>query len=148
MVFQVKAMNQSSHLMYGTSNKTLYLMMSQLAKYMKLSKLRFYIATQPKPQLGEDASTTESEHNDESSFEDQDEIIEVSDNQSLSRESSYSAQGQDQDQVSLHHPGATDHSLPTDHVTDYPVVSEIHFIVPEILQEDAVVLQDVTYLRP
>lgn len=35
-----------------------------------------------------------------------------------------------------------DHSIATNHpvITDPPVVSEIHFLLPEILQEDAVVL--------
>lgn len=111
---------------------------------VKLPKLRFYIATQPKPQSVKDASTTESEHKDDDScFED--EVIEVSDSQSLSLVSSYSDQDQDQDQVSLHHPVATDRSIATNHpdiTDDGQVVSEIHFLLPEILQEDAVVLQD------
>ncbi|KAK0154137.1 hypothetical protein N1851_003761 [Merluccius polli] len=96
---------------------------------VKLPKLRFYIVTQAKPQSSEESSTTEHEHRDDDcSFEDQDGITEVSDSQSLV--SSYS--DLDQDQVSLHHPVATDHSVA---ITDCPVISEIHFCLSEIVRE-------------
>ncbi len=42
VVFQVKAIYQTSHLMYGTLSRTLFLMMSQLAKCMTLSIGKMY----------------------------------------------------------------------------------------------------------
>jgi hypothetical protein len=142
MAFQVKAMNQT-HLMCGTSNKTLSLIMSQFAIYdtVKLAKLRFYIATQPKPHSDEDASAYDSEEKcDDLILQGQNEIIELSGSQSLSLVSSCSAE----DQVSRPHPGTTDGSTATNHSvnTDFPVLSESSFLLPEVLQEDVVLLQN------
>ncbi|CAL8403631.1 unnamed protein product [Arctogadus glacialis] len=123
MAFQIKAMNQT-HLMCGTSNKTLSLIMSQFAAIydtVKLAKLRFYIATQPKPHSDEDASAYDSEEKcDDLILQGQNEIIELSGSQSLSLVSSCSAE----DQVSRPHPGTTDGSTATNHSvnTDFPVL--------------------------
>lgn len=111
---------------------------------VKLAKLRFYIATQPKPHLDEDASTYDSEDKcDNPILQGQEEISEVSDSQSLSLLSTYSAEDQDQDQVTLPHPVITDGSTATNHtVNDFPVVSESSSLLQEVLQEDVVVLQN------
>ncbi|XP_030597977.1 uncharacterized protein LOC115796683 [Archocentrus centrarchus] len=106
---------------------------------IKLPMLRFYIAT--KQQSVVDVSSTESEHTDvNSNFDGQDDIIEFSDSQSFSSAPNYS----DNDQDSPHQQVASDQSIVTNQpvTTDPMVASEVHFILPEILSDDAVVLHD------
>lgn len=95
---------------------------------VKLPKLRFYIATQPKPLSAEDSSPSLSKQREDTSFEDPDEVIEVSDTQSLSNVSSYS---EDHQQVT--------NSTVT---SDFPFASEIHVILPDILPGDTIFLPD------
>lgn len=108
---------------------------------VKLAKLRFYIATQPKPHSDEDASHNSAGKYDDPILQGQDDLTEVSDSQSPSLVFSHS--DEDQDQVSIPPPTTTDGSTATNHPvnTDFLVVSESSFLLTEALQED-VVLQN------